>query len=304
MAKRNRTTGNTRNSRNGAETRGHGDKYHHGVRLRSALALMIAIAVVAGGVLGFNLAPRRPLLQSVQVVNPPAGAASVAGSWPTSSTTPPNPGHATSFEVADAIVPLVQLYSSPGVPMPDDQADVPKVNEAVMHNPTWEGLSVLFLVKGHKGPDWLDVEVSARPNGLRAWIKASDVTIRTVPNWIHIEIGAKKAELMHGDTVLYSAPVVTGRDAAPTPTGVYFVDGIVHLSDPTGPYGIAQMSVSAFSGTYATFGAGVGQIAMHGTNAPGLVGQAVSHGCVRLTNDDISVFLMQAPTGTPVQIDP
>jgi len=62
--------------------------------------------------------------------------------------------------------------------------------------------------------------------------------------------------------------------------------------------------VSAFSDIYQQFGGGVGQIALHGTNEPGLLGQGVSHGCVRFANDALQHFLDGAPTGTPVEIDP
>lgn len=274
------------------------------MHLRTGIAVLAAVVVLAAGVVGFNLADRKPVLDQVEVVAPSLRAASVVGSWP-QPTAPAQPKseHATSFEVADAIVPVVQLYSAPDVPMDPKAVDVPRVSGAEVHNPTWEGLPVLFLVKESKG-DWLDVEVSARPNGLRAWIKAEDVSVRTVPNWIRVELGARKATLFHGDETLMTSPVVIGRESAPTPTGVYFVDGIVHLDDTSGPYGIAQMSVSAFSDIYQSFGGGVGQIALHGTNAPGLMGQAVSHGCVRFTNEDLAVLLFQAPTGTPVEILP
>jgi lipoprotein-anchoring transpeptidase ErfK/SrfK len=62
--------------------------------------------------------------------------------------------------------------------------------------------------------------------------------------------------------------------------------------------------MSGFSEVYTSWGGGEGQIALHGTNAPGLLGQAASNGCVRLEN---TVFLQVqelAPTGTPVQIVP
>ena len=42
---------------------------------------------------------------------------------------------------------------------------------------------------------------------------------------------------------------------------------------------------------------------MHGTNQPDLIGQAVSHGCVRLNNDDIQALVdLQLPLGVPVLI--
>jgi hypothetical protein len=42
--------------------------------------------------------------------------------------------------------------------------------------------------------------------------------------------------------------------------------------------------------------------AMHGTNQPQTVGHAVSHGCVRLRNEDIAKLYEMVPVGTPVYI--
>lgn len=42
--------------------------------------------------------------------------------------------------------------------------------------------------------------------------------------------------------------------------------------------------------------------ALHGTNKPETIGQAVSHGCVRLRNEDIEKLYDMVPVGTPVYI--
>ena len=42
--------------------------------------------------------------------------------------------------------------------------------------------------------------------------------------------------------------------------------------------------------------------ALHGTNRPETIGQAVSHGCVRLRNEDIEWLYDHVPVGTPVFI--
>jgi lipoprotein-anchoring transpeptidase ErfK/SrfK len=42
--------------------------------------------------------------------------------------------------------------------------------------------------------------------------------------------------------------------------------------------------------------------AMHGTNQPETVGRAVSHGCVRLRNEDITRLYAMVSVGTPVYI--
>lgn len=42
--------------------------------------------------------------------------------------------------------------------------------------------------------------------------------------------------------------------------------------------------------------------ALHGTNKPETIGQSVSHGCVRLRNEDIQQLYTMVPLGTPVYI--
>jgi lipoprotein-anchoring transpeptidase ErfK/SrfK len=42
--------------------------------------------------------------------------------------------------------------------------------------------------------------------------------------------------------------------------------------------------------------------ALHGTDKPSSIGQAVSHGCVRLRNEDIAYLYSIVPVGTPVFI--
>jgi L,D-transpeptidase YbiS len=44
-------------------------------------------------------------------------------------------------------------------------------------------------------------------------------------------------------------------------------------------------------------------IYIHGTNQEDLLGQPVSHGCVRMRNDEVMEFFDLAPEGTPLCID-
>ncbi|MFN2606703.1 MAG: L,D-transpeptidase [Acidimicrobiales bacterium] len=193
--------------------------------------------------------------------------------------------------VADAVGPSVALYSAPGDDEPGD----------VMANPTWEGLPVVFLVMAQQG-DWVQVQVSRRPNEATAWVKAADVTLRSDPYMITVDSSAHRLTLTDGTTTLLDVPVAVGTGGTPTPTGTFFLDGAARPPDPGGPYGAYELSVAAFSDVLTSFGGGNGQIAIHGTNAPGLVGSAVSHGCVRMTNADVTTVATTVPVGTPVEI--
>ncbi|MGH9281145.1 MAG: L,D-transpeptidase [Acidimicrobiales bacterium] len=193
--------------------------------------------------------------------------------------------------VADARGPEIPIFSAPGDAEPGDWMD----------NPTWEGLPVVFLVMGRQG-DWLNVQVSMRPNMATAWVRAGDVTTRQVNQRIEIDIAARQLTVYDTKGKLFDAPVAPGLSSAPTPTGSFFVDGVVALSDTSGPYGAYQISVAAFSNVHYSFGGGNGQIAIHGTNNPALIGSPASNGCVRMTNEDISQVTTMVPLGAPVQI--
>ena len=66
------------------------------------------------------------------------------------------------------------------------------------------------------------------------------------------------------------------------------------------PLGTTQRRYEGVLGTHRlNMGDGY---AIHGTNQPETVGRAVSHGCVRLRNEDIAKLYAMVPVGTPVYI--
>ncbi|HEY6555505.1 MAG TPA: L,D-transpeptidase, partial [Vicinamibacteria bacterium] len=66
------------------------------------------------------------------------------------------------------------------------------------------------------------------------------------------------------------------------------------------PLGTAQRRYKGVLGTHRlNLGNGY---ALHGTNRPETIGRAVSHGCVRLRNEDIVKLYAMVPVGTPVYI--
>jgi lipoprotein-anchoring transpeptidase ErfK/SrfK len=119
---------------------------------------------------------------------------------------------------------------------------------------------------------------------------------------VFVDTTARHLTLYDNQSVVFTASVAPGTDDTPTPSGDFFVDGIVKPPDPSGPYGAYQVSVAAFSNVLTSFGGGNGQIAIHGTNDPALIGTPASHGCVRMTNDDITNLVSMIPVGTPVLI--
>ena len=277
-------------------------------RRRRGLAVVGLLLVVAG--CGKEQGPAE---LSATIRSDRASASEVGGSWPTTTTStttttttlpnldpttgigtsgPIGPPWPTSFLAADAKVPAVAIYSAPGVPVPTGRT---------LPNPTVEGVPLVMLVRKQE-KDWLQVQLNVRPNGATAWIRRSDVDLRSVPNHILIELGAKKLTVFHGDAPIFSTSVAPGKAESPTPLGSFYVDALAKPTNPNGPYGAYQVSFSGFSTVYESFGSGNGQVAMHGTNRPELIGTPASHGCVRLSNPDITTVLGLAPQGTPVDV--
>lgn len=257
--------------------------------LRSVPVVAAVLLLAGGAFIGLRDGASPPVPEQARVATAGAGPSMLAGEWaaaPVASQAP------TSFLVADAAGPTVAIFAEP---------DVTYAERPTMDNPTHEGLPVVFLVLEEQGP-WLKARVSMRPNMLVAWVRRSEVVLREVPNRVLVEVGARRVTVLHGDQVLLQETVAVGSDRTPTPLGNFFVDGTVKVPSDTGPYGAYQVSVAGFSDVLQSFGGGIGQIAMHGTNQPELLGQPVSNGCVRMTNDAITRMAELAPLGTPVDV--
>ncbi|HEV2758362.1 MAG TPA: L,D-transpeptidase [Acidimicrobiales bacterium] len=193
--------------------------------------------------------------------------------------------------VADVKGSKIGLYSTPGQPEADDS----------FSNPTWEGLPLVFLVQQRQG-DWLEVQLNTRPNQTTAWVRAADVSLRQVTHRVVVSLASRSLTVYNGQTPIMEAEVAIGTPSTPTPRGNYYIDGAVRTPDPSGVYGPFQVSVAAFSEVLMSFGSGVGQIALHGTNAPSLIGTAASNGCLRMSNADITRLANTVEIGTPIQI--
>jgi lipoprotein-anchoring transpeptidase ErfK/SrfK len=278
--------------------------------LAAALVVVLAVPLAVAGWMRFDRPSStggRPDPALIETVSPPATeppattttvAAAAVAAAPELVTVPgstlrrgvarPVPAPAT---VADVKGSKIGIYSTPGQAEPDDSYS----------NPTWEGLPLVFLVQQRQG-DWLEVQLNTRPNQTTGWIRAADVDLRQVSHRIVVSLAARTMTVYDGQSPVMEAPVAIGTSSTPTPRGNYYIDGAVRTPDPGGVYGPYQLSVAAFSEVLMTFGTGVGQIAFHGTNAPGLVGDAVSNGCLRMKNADITRLANTVHIGTPVQI--
>ena len=163
------------------------------------------------------------------------------------------------------------------------------------------GFRQAFLVLDERG-DSLHVLVPGRPNGSTGWVRRADVELQTVDHEVEVNLETRTLTLRSGGTVVLETTVAIGAPDAPTPTGRFFVTDLLDTGDPNDDYGPYAIGLSGYSNELTEFAGGDGQIGVHGTNEPSSIGQAVSHGCVRVPNDIITTLATTVPVGTPVTI--
>jgi lipoprotein-anchoring transpeptidase ErfK/SrfK len=147
-------------------------------------------------------------------------------------------------------------------------------------------------------PSWYRITVPGRPNGRTGWIPANSATLKPVDRWLVIYRGSRKFEFYVNGKLKRTGPVAIGRPGMETPLGLYYVQA---KYDPSWPVlGAYAFETSGYSKLSDWPGGGV--VGVHGTNTPQFIGQAVSHGCVRLYNEDIQYLRSVVAVGTPVKI--
>jgi lipoprotein-anchoring transpeptidase ErfK/SrfK len=167
------------------------------------------------------------------------------------------------------------------------------------------GTPTPFLVRDARRVDgqvWYQVLLPKRPNESTGWVRSDQVRTAARSYSARIDLSERRLFLYKGTAPVHSYPVAIGEPGTPTPTGRFFVT--VKLRPPliSAVYGAWALGLSAYSQVLDQFGTGDGQIALHGTNNGSELGQAVSHGCVRLSNPSISTLVGVLPPGSPVDI--
>jgi len=148
---------------------------------------------------------------------------------------------------------------------------------------------------------WYKISVPGRPNGRTGWIPAAAVKLRQVTRQIVIYRSARRMELWRGNTREYATTVAVGAPGMETPTGLFYVTVRFRPVQQTF-LGVFAFETSAYS--KLSDWPGGGKVGIHGTYQPQLLGQAVSHGCVRMSNTAAGFLRDRVPVGTPIRILP
>jgi lipoprotein-anchoring transpeptidase ErfK/SrfK len=120
--------------------------------------------------------------------------------------------------------------------------------------------------------------------------------------------GKRRVYVYQGEKEISSYPVAIGKPGWETPLGKFevlnmeenpifksFKSGRIIPPGEDNPLGVRWVGIWTDGKT---------QLGFHGTNEPELIGQAVSHGCIRMHNKDVTKLYQQVKMGTSVTIVP
>lgn len=127
---------------------------------------------------------------------------------------------------------------------------------------------------------------------------------------IKINVPARRLKLLYNGSLIKEYPVGVGYSSQQmTPPGDYEVDTKVinpiweHPFKKAGESRVSDPALNPLGSRWIGFHKeGSGFYGIHGTNELSSVGKFVSHGCVRMRNEDVEDLFETVPIGTPVKV--
>ena len=274
---------------------------------RSARSRVLLVLGGAAGVAGLAasavLVDRLPAEGGAGMAVRAATAASATASSALGGS-PHFPSAVPAPAAAAAPVPAPGLIATLRAATPwSASAGGPVAGEVPATNPF--GSATVLAVTGRAtvgAAGWLHVELPVRPNGSAGWIPAAAVALTETPYRVTVHLAARTLTVTDAGRPVLTTPVAVGAPATPTPPDSTYLWELIRPDDPNGAYGPYIFGLAEFSDAYSTFNGGDAQIGIHGQDEPWSIGQAASHGCVRVPNDVITRLAGMLPLGTPVDI--
>ena len=162
---------------------------------------------------------------------------------------------------------------------------------------------------------WIGVLVLAAPLASgAAWWSTERSVATAAPITLEVNLSARELRVIEDGSTVATYGVAIGRPSHPTPTGSFRTGEIVWNPSWTPP-----PTNWAANKTYQPPGAAANPMQavkiyfqapyyfIHGTNNPDSIGEAASHGCIRMEPDDASALarrIERAGGGVPLIISP
>ena len=155
--------------------------------------------------------------------------------------------------------------------------------------------------QGYRLLRWPSVHRPAASSGSQIAPHASDT-------WVNVSLSQRRVSVYRHGKLMAQYPVAVGQAGWDTPTGSFLVQQMRRHPDwqhpitqqvvPSGPSNpLGDRWIGFHHDEYMAIG-------FHGTNQEQLIGSAISHGCLRMRNEDIRHLYEQISLGTQVIVQP
>jgi len=258
-----------------------------------ALGLLVPAVFVA---IGVAISLRQPGSRAAPAITTTAGFTPVGGGHAGSSRAPVHPAR-PSAPIPGGPGSLVALlrHSTPLRAAPGGHT------LTRLGTKTQFGSPEVMWVVAHV-PGWLGVMTPQAGNNRVAWITQSSAALTRVSWELKVSLSARQLTVLDSGKVVVRYTVAIGQAGAPTPTGRFAVTDRLLTGDPEGPYGCCILALNAHSPHAIQGWTGGTRIAIHSTPEVTSIGEAASHGCVRVTLAEGRWLLNHIPLGTPTLI--
>jgi lipoprotein-anchoring transpeptidase ErfK/SrfK len=257
----------------------------------------VVIASVLLAVAGFSAAVMLPTRALAGATGTTTTGTTTTTTTPTTTTKPKKPSYPveSTFPAAGGLVVRSVRFRR----TPNPRARVIKVMHQFRSDFRPQEMLAVRKATGSDGMVWYRVSVPMRPNGTYGWIPANTVSLRPTHSQIVVNIRTRTIDIYRFGKHKWHGKVAVGAPGRETPIGHYFVAArFVPYRDPF--LGVFAVETTAYSKLTEWPGGGV--VGIHGTDLPQLLGQAVSHGCVRVSNTTARHLRTLTPLGTPIWI--
>jgi lipoprotein-anchoring transpeptidase ErfK/SrfK len=160
--------------------------------------------------------------------------------------------------------------------------------------------SVMSVVR--RRGKWVAVTTTALGNGRVGWVRANAPALDRghVRMAISVDLSKRTLELRRGKRLVKSVKVAIGRPGSSTPKGRFAVTDKLPGSRYGSYYGCCILALNGIQPNTPAGWRGGNRLAIHGTNAPGSIGNPSSAGCLRAADADLRTLMRRVPLGTPV----
>jgi len=197
-----------------------------------------------------------------------------------------------------------KLLGIKGFLMPLYPPEIPFESQIIANHQVLQG-EYLYQLASEYGVERADLEILNEDSttGLHAGdqLKIGSVVFEESPYEIEISLDKCQLTLYYDGAKLLSFPVAVGRGVS-TPPGIYSVKRKVE--DPALYWeGETIQPLSPINGLGKWWlELSNPQYGIHGTNKPWEIGKRISHGCIRMFNEDVTLLQSLIPIGTRVII--